>query len=134
MRHLPVSESDKWWYLESARASLLNRVTSHRRQIAASNDHQSTEVVISEGWLAPQPPDMKTIFNLGGAPKARCVCYENAAEAVEALVQVDSRLAAGRARIRPSRERGPHPREPQGQCRRACAPPPPAPSFRRPRR
>lgn len=40
--------------------------------------------------------------------------YENAAEAVEALVQVESRLATGRARIRSSCERGPHPRDPRG--------------------
>ena len=41
-------------------------------------------------------------------------CYENAAEAVEALVQVESRLARGRARIRPSLRPGPRPRDPRG--------------------
>jgi hypothetical protein len=41
-------------------------------------------------------------------------CYENAAEAVEALVQVESRLAKAGARTRPSRERGPEPRNPRG--------------------
>ena len=41
-------------------------------------------------------------------------CYENAAEAVEALVQVESRLAKAAAPTRPSRERRPKPRNPRG--------------------
>ena len=41
-------------------------------------------------------------------------CYENAAEAVEALVQVESRLAKAGARTRASRARKPQPRDPRG--------------------
>jgi len=41
-------------------------------------------------------------------------CYENAADAVEALVQVESRLARSRTRLRRTREPKPHPRGPRG--------------------
>ena len=41
-------------------------------------------------------------------------CFEGASEAVQALVQLEGRLAAERRRIRPSLGLGPRPIEPRG--------------------